>query len=96
MIFLPDTIMIEHVGSTALPQMSGKNIIDIQKTDDSVMLIKKTDDLKSLEHRERKAIVALFPGKDTVVRADKPNLLKFKRALRRLPCWPSVSDRFLP
>lgn len=28
-LFLPDTIMIEHVGSTALPQMSGKNIIDI-------------------------------------------------------------------
>ena len=65
-----------------LLELFRKNIIDIQKTDDSVMLIKKTDDLKSLEHRERKAIVALFPGKDTVVRADKPNLLKFKRAFK--------------
>lgn len=46
------------------------------------MLIKKTDDLKSLERRERKAVGHLFPGKESVVRADAQNLLKFKRAFK--------------
>lgn len=38
--------------------------------------------MKSLERRERKAVGHLFPGKESVVRADAQNLLKFKRAFK--------------
>lgn len=65
-----------------LLELFRKNIIDIQESDGEVMLIKKTDDLKSLERRERKAVGHLFPGKESVVRADAQNLLKFKRAFK--------------
>ena len=65
-----------------LLELFRKNIIDIQESDGEVMLIKKTDDLKSLARRERKAIAHLFPGKESVIRADASNQLKFKRAFK--------------
>lgn len=63
-----------------LLEMFRKNIIDLQKNEDNILLIKKTDNLKSLSKNEKKAIDNLFPNKDSVFSVNKNNLLKIKRA----------------
>ncbi len=57
-----------------------KNIIDIQKQEQTILLIKKTDDLSVLSRSEKKAVNNLFTGKDAVIAATAANALKFKRA----------------
>ena len=64
----------------ALLELYRKNIIDIQKQDQNILLIKKTDDLSALSRSEKKAVNNLFVGKDSVLSATLPNALKFKRA----------------
>lgn len=64
----------------ALLEMYRKNIIDIQKQDGSIMLIKKTDNLSTLSHGEKQAVENLFVGKESVIVANAANMLKFKRA----------------
>ncbi len=61
-----------------------KNIIDIQQSGDTVLLIKKTDNLKVLEKLEQKALNQIFTNNDAVFNAGKPNFLKIKRASRFL------------
>ena len=65
-----------------LLELFRKNIIDIQESDGEIMLIKKTDNLKSLDRREHKAVNHLFPGKESVIRVNAQNQLKFKRAFK--------------
>lgn len=58
-----------------------KNIIDIQRSEQTILLIKKTDTLNSLSSNEQKALKQLF-GSDAVLNAGRQNLLKFKRAAK--------------
>ena len=57
-----------------------KNIIDIQKSDEQVLLIKKTDNLASLDKTERKAINSIFGKNDAVLTLNEINSLKIKRS----------------
>lgn len=66
--------------AAALLEMYRKNIIDIQKQDGTIMLIKKTDNLSALSHGEKEAVNNLFVGKESVIVANAANMLKFKRA----------------
>lgn len=61
-----------------------KNIIDIEKQEQTILLIKKTDNLSTLSRSEKKAVNHLFAGKDSVIAATSPNALKFKRAYASL------------
>lgn len=63
-----------------LLEMLRKNIIDLQKNEDNILLIKKTDNLKSLSKNEKKAIDNLFPNKDAILNVNSNNLLKIRRA----------------
>lgn len=58
-----------------------KNIIDIEENDGNVLLVKKTDNLKSLSRYERKAINNLFTGSEAVLNVNSYSMLKVKRAL---------------
>lgn len=59
-----------------------KSIIDLQKNDNSILLVKRTDNLKSLNKNEQKAVYELFGRKDAVLRIGSENMLKFKRAYK--------------
>lgn len=63
-----------------LLEMYRKNIIDIQKSDDTILLVKKTDNLSSLEKVEKKAINSLFSKNDAILALNSTNQLKIKRA----------------
>ena len=56
-----------------------KNIIDIQKNGDSILLIKRTDNLQSLPKKEQTAVKSLF-GNDAVVTINKDNLPKIRQS----------------
>ncbi len=64
----------------SLLDMYKKNIIDIQKQDGSILLIKKTDDMSTLSRAEKNVINNLFLGKESVITANDANMLKFNRA----------------
>ena len=66
--------------SAWLLELYRKNIIDIQQQEQTILLIKKTDDFSSLSRSEKKAMNNLFVGKDSVIAATSANALKFKRA----------------
>lgn len=59
-----------------------KNIIDIQQSGDTILLVKRTDSIKSLSKYEQKALFALFGASETVFNANKNNLVKIRRASR--------------
>lgn len=65
-----------------LLELFRKNIIDIQESSGEILLIKKTDNLSSLDRREKKAMEHLFPGKESVIKVNAQNLLKLKRAFK--------------
>ncbi|MBE6451464.1 MAG: DUF2207 domain-containing protein [Alphaproteobacteria bacterium] len=67
-----------------LLEMKKKQYIDIQKQENNILLIKKTDNLSALKKGEKKALNQLFSGKDSVISAGLPNALKFKRAYKEL------------
>ena len=67
-----------------LLDMKKKQYIDILKQDGNILLIKKTDDLSALKKGEKKALNNLFLGKDSVISATVPNMLKFKRAYQEI------------
>lgn len=69
-----------------------KNIIDIQKNDDSILLVKRTDDLKALNNNEQKAMLEIFGKKDAVFYINQTNLLKLKRAAKYIA--RDVSQKF--
>lgn len=61
-----------------------KNIIDIEENDGNILLVKKTDNLKSLSRYERKAINNLFTGNEAVLNVNSYSMLKIKRALENI------------
>ena len=63
-----------------LLELYRKNIIDIQQSEETILLIKRTDNLHSLSPAERKAVGALFSGSDAILNVCKSNLLKIRRA----------------
>ncbi len=67
-----------------LLELYRKNIIDIQQADNTILLIKRTDNLKSLSLREQQAVKDLFTGGELVLNVNKNNMLKFRRASRRI------------
>lgn len=62
-----------------LLELYRKNIIDIQQSSDTILLIKRTDNVKSLKPYEQKALQKLFPGHETVFSVSRQNKLPFKR-----------------
>ena len=62
--------------------MYRKNIIDIQQADDTILLVKRTDNLKTLTNKEQKAISFLFTQNEPVLNVNKNNRLKIIRAAR--------------
>ncbi len=65
-----------------LLDMYRKNIIDIQQADDTILLVKRTDNLKTLTNKEQKAISFLFTQNEPVLNVNKNNRLKIIRAAR--------------
>lgn len=61
-----------------------KNVIDIEENDGNVLLIKKTDNLKSLSKYECKAVNNLFTGNEAVLNVNSYSILKIKRALNNV------------
>jgi hypothetical protein len=58
-----------------------KNIIDIQQSDSTILLIKRTDNMRSLQPFEQKALHKLFPHHETVFNVSEQNKLPFKRMI---------------
>lgn len=58
-----------------------KNIIDIEENDGNILLVKKTDNVKSLSKYEKKAVNNLFTGSEAVLNVNSYSMLKIKRAL---------------
>lgn len=57
-----------------------KNIIDIQKNGDSILLVKRTDNIRSLPRKEQAAVKSLF-GTDAVMTVNSSTLPRFKKAM---------------
>ena len=62
-----------------LLELYRKNIIDIQQSDNTVLLIKRTDNLKNLAKWQQKALKRLFPVHETVFNVNNQNRLPFRR-----------------
>ena len=56
-----------------------KNIIDIQQSGDTILLIKRTDNLKKLQPYQQKALRKLFGAHDTTFSISSKNKLPIKR-----------------
>lgn len=67
-----------------LLELYRKNIIDIQQSGDTILLIKRTDNIKGLLAYEQKAIKQLFPTHETTFSVSKNNLLPLKRFAKYL------------
>lgn len=61
-----------------------KNIIDIQQSDETLLLIKRTDNLKSLNKYEQKAVNNLFTQDEPVFNVSKNSALKIRRAAKEI------------
>ena len=61
-----------------------KNIIDIQQSGNTILLIKSTDNLKSLLPYEKKALKAIFPSHETTFSVTENNKLPLKRFVKIL------------
>lgn len=62
-----------------LLELYKKNIIDIQQSGETILLIKRTDNLKGLPLFEVKALNYIFPAHETVFNVTAKNLLPLKR-----------------
>lgn len=67
-----------------LLDLQRKNIIDIEENDGNVLLIKRTDNLKSLSRGERKAVNNLFANSESVLNINSYSILKVKRAFQSI------------
>lgn len=65
-----------------LLELFRKNIIDIQRGENDILLVKKTDNLNSLERKERQAVNNLFPKKEAILAVNSTNQLKIRRAYK--------------
>ncbi len=57
-----------------------RGILDIQKNENGITLIKRTDNLGSLSSLARKAVRQIFPDKEAALPLTPANVLKLKRA----------------
>lgn len=67
-----------------LLELVRKNFIDIQQQDNSLLIVKKTDNLSTLSRSDKNVIKSLFPNKDTVLAVSPMQALKFNRAQRAM------------
>ncbi len=67
-----------------LIELYRKQYIDIKQQENTLLLIKKTDNLSRLSKGEKKTLDHLFYGKDSVIRISNINNLKFHRAYNEL------------
>ena len=67
-----------------LLELYRKNIIDIQQSDDTLLLIKRTDNIKSLNRYEQKALRNLFTQDEPVFNVNKNSALKIRRAAKEI------------
>ena len=67
-----------------LLELFEKNIIDIQKSDADILLVKRTDNLKVLTPKEKKAVSELFINRESVLNINSYNMLKIRRAYRTI------------
>lgn len=67
-----------------LLELYKKNIIDIQQSDDTILLIKRTDNLKSLDQFEQKALSRLFPAHEMIFNVETKTRLAFTRFMKDL------------
>lgn len=58
-----------------------KNIVDIEENDQNILLIKKTDNLKSLSKTERKVIQTLFNKGEDILNINSFSLPKIQKAM---------------
>lgn len=65
-----------------LLELYRKNIIDIQKSDNDILLVKKTDAISFLNKNEKKALQNLFINKESILNINANNSLKIKRAYK--------------
>lgn len=65
-----------------LLELYRKNIIDIQKSDNDILLVKKTDAVSFLNKNEKKALQNLFINKESILNVNTNNALKIKRAYK--------------
>lgn len=65
-----------------LLELYRKNIIDIQRSDKDILLVKRTDNLSSLTRKERQAVDNLFTKKEAVLPVNSANQLKIRRAYK--------------
>ena len=61
-----------------------KNIIDIQQSGETILLIKSTDNLKSLCGYEKKALKSIFHAHETTFSVTKTNQLPLKRFAQKI------------
>lgn len=80
---LHDRFDIKSVGGFML-ELYKKNIIDIQQAGDTILLIKRTDNLKYLNKFEQVAMKDLFPSHETTFNVNKHNILPLKRFSSKL------------
>ena len=66
--------------ASALLELYRKKIIDIKKEGQSLLLIKRTDNLKNLSNGLKKVVRLLFGKNDSVLEMSQKNALKFSRA----------------
>ena len=71
------------LGSEIL-NLCNKKILELSTSNDKVVLIKKTDDLRKLTSTEKKFLNFLFPAQETTLTSGKESLLKIKRAYNYL------------
>ncbi len=65
-----------------LLELYRKNIIDIEKNDENIFLVKKTDNYSSLSKNERKAMTYLFANHEAILNVNQNNMFKFKKAMQ--------------
>lgn len=76
--FLLDSFDVKSICGFIL-ELYKKNIIDIQQSGETILLIKRTDNIKSLNTFEQKALRDLFPNHETTFNVNKHNILPLKR-----------------
>ncbi len=73
-----------ETGCSFILEMYRKNIIDIQQSGTTILLIKRTDNLKNLNKDERAALNQFFPEHETIFNVNPNNKLKFNRFMQKL------------
>jgi len=63
-------------------ELLNKKIVDLRQDEDTVILVKKTDDIQKLPKNMQKLIRIIFPGAETILPAKDISKLKLERAYK--------------